>query len=651
MPWTSKDAKKHCKDCNPSKWVTIANSVLKKCKADPKATDCEGRAIRIANARAKMEESIMERLSGDDLIALAFADLEKELSNNKNDDEEEDETSIDERISSLMEAVANDDEVDADLRIEIVEFLESDEVDEDNLEELETYYQGHDNEEEGFDKSALETWKAPTKRKDVPKSHFFWPEKKKYPYRNKDGSVNCAGVLAAWKMAHGARSGKKAPSWLISKIKPHRDECIKKDDKKKKNEDTDRKISNKETYHLFASSETPITLEQKDGKTISTVHMLKTGKFEHPWWGVLEFDRKVFGTMIKNFKDGVPYGKIALDFRHMPERGAAAWVNKVFEKLKGKNGADLFFEVEWTPNGQLAVEEKSFLFTSIEFSESYKDNQTGKIYGPTILGGALTNRPFIKGLKPIAMSDDGSEILEFDEIEEVDDDMRTLKEIQEEIKTLNEAIGELKKAMGETPKPEHTDKLTELSTKLSEAITELDKLSKTVGNTEHIKELENKLKENEEKVASLTESHQKLLTERKRERRVAYEESVKTKMKEFKDVGVPPAMCQVAEEILLSDSADSIQVKIFEERPVKDGNGQTERVETNISFMQVVDKIFLALPDEAKVDTRVHGKSPTQSDMSNRLDIDGVEKYAKEHNLSFDDALIELDKQGKLSHD
>jgi hypothetical protein len=64
----------------------------------------------------------------------------------------------------------------------------------------------------------LESWKAPTKRKDVPASHFFDSKNKKYPYKNPDGSINCGGVLAAKRMAAGARSGKKATPAIQARI-------------------------------------------------------------------------------------------------------------------------------------------------------------------------------------------------------------------------------------------------------------------------------------------------------------------------------------------------------------------------------------------------------------------------------------------------
>ncbi len=59
MPWSVKDVDSKIKGLNPKQkvnWVKIANSALKSCQ-DNGGSDCEGRAIRIANAKAKGTQS------------------------------------------------------------------------------------------------------------------------------------------------------------------------------------------------------------------------------------------------------------------------------------------------------------------------------------------------------------------------------------------------------------------------------------------------------------------------------------------------------------------------------------------------------------------------------------------------------------------
>jgi len=55
MPWTKIEVERHIKglgDKQKEAWVKIANKALKDCQ-EKGGTDCEGRAIRIANAMAK----------------------------------------------------------------------------------------------------------------------------------------------------------------------------------------------------------------------------------------------------------------------------------------------------------------------------------------------------------------------------------------------------------------------------------------------------------------------------------------------------------------------------------------------------------------------------------------------------------------------
>lgn len=254
-------------------------------------------------------------------------------------------------------------------------------------------------------------WSAPTKRKDVPASHFFLPKEKKYPYRNPDGTVNCEGVLAAWKMAHGARSGKSAPASLIAKIRPYRDKCLK---KKASVDDFDDVEKYTREFDAPSNTFTTIsgTIALEDSKPYNyekekkvTIEVLREGKFQHPMYNLITFDSKIFSNFIRNFDDKVPQEHIAYDFRHQPDWGAAAWMKRLFQK-----GGKLFATVELTRRGYRALKDKEFLYFSTEYHDAYKDRETGKLYGPTILGGGLTNRPFIKGMAPVLMSEDGEEV-------------------------------------------------------------------------------------------------------------------------------------------------------------------------------------------------------------------------------------------------
>ena len=65
---------------------------------------------------------------------------------------------------------------------------------------------------------AIQLWTAPKKRSEIPSNHFLDQKNKKYPYKNKDGSINCGGLKAAYNYAKGARGAPKRPQ-IASKAK------------------------------------------------------------------------------------------------------------------------------------------------------------------------------------------------------------------------------------------------------------------------------------------------------------------------------------------------------------------------------------------------------------------------------------------------
>ena len=554
------------------------------------------------------------------------------------------------------------------------EFIESlSEVDEGSFEfdEMMVYAENH----------AYELWSAPTKRKDLPASHFFDPKNKKYPYRNPDGSVNCAGVMAAWKMAHGARSGKKASPGIVSRIKPYRDKCMK-SKSKKQSETLIRRFSFPVSEEMISDS---FELADKD-KPVN-VEILRKGRFKHPWWGILRFDDQFFNTLIRNFNSNIPQEEIAFDFQHRPELGAAAWVTKLFTS----NGS-LMASVNLTDNGRDAIKKKQFKYFSAEYTDDYveyhledEENEEGVIveketknsFGPCLLGGGLTNRPFIKGMKPVSLSEDG-QIIEFEEIEELDDDgfnfnlpeevdidmKKKLEDLQKEHDELKAQVVELKGKNDE----ESLKKLAEVEKNVEEIKEAIKKLQdggeKTLEDLQHdledakkaleaketeLKELSEKSEQKDEETKKLKEDVKALsddVTKLMKSNEVLQKEKHKSEMKEelhkFKEMGVFPATIEVLTPILLSEGAENFTVTLSE---IPEGKEKPE--EKKYTFVGVLNKIFSSIPKEY----RFSEDETTTVGEKTVLSVDDVQKYADEKKLSYSDALIALSKEGKIVED
>ena len=536
------------------------------------------------------------------------------------------------------------------------------------FEELETYLQ----------ENALLAWSAPTKRKDIPSSHFFDPKNKKYPYRNSDGSVNCSGVLAAWKMANGARSGKKADSKIISKIKPYRDRCLKqKNPKSKKQED----------FHRFSSPIPEISLDQiklADKDSIN-IQCLREGKFKHPWYGILDFNQKFFSDLIQNFEADIPNPEIAFDFKHMPDYGAAAWINKFF--IEDKN---LMANVSLTKRGKESIKDKEFRYFSIEYTDDYVEfefneelgedgkpieRETKISHGPTVLGGGLTNRPFIKGMLPVSLHE-GDEIEQIQLTEVKDEFQQSTKEVKESMeKTLEELQNEQKKIQDRIKELEDkgekssNEEMDTLIAKLDDISAEVKKLSeeKADGNEDSDDEasaktleeldttkkaLEAAKKALEDKddtvtklsddVKSLTDTVAKLMDSNKVLQEDKYRISVDKKLDDFRKLGAFPSTLKIIESIIFSDEAKKFSVTLSE------GEGEDKK-EVSKGFLDVIEDILASIPEEHRFTENETSESPrTPTGSAKELSMEEVEKYAKENEISLEEAIVHFSKEGLI---
>lgn len=136
-----------------------------------------------------------------------------------------------------------------------------------------------------------------------------------------------------------------------------------------------------------------------EGKTTSWVTLTRTGSFTDPRYGRFEITRDMLLSMVRNF-DAQTFGQdIYLDVNHNPGAGAAAKVLKL-----SIEGDRLRAQVEWTPYGLEAVQQKGYRYLSAEYHENYQDNEKGAYHGPTLVGAGLTVRPVIKRLDPVTLS-------------------------------------------------------------------------------------------------------------------------------------------------------------------------------------------------------------------------------------------------------
>jgi len=145
-------------------------------------------------------------------------------------------------------------------------------------------------------------------------------------------------------------------------------------------------------------------LSLADDSEGSWVHALPVGNYDHPIKGKLSFTLERISRFAENINNRIRGIDPDIDYDHKldPSKGnsAAGWVKKAEARHNG-----LWLFVEWTSKAKQAVRDREYRYFSSEFVPSWKDEKTGKEYQDVLLGGGLTNRPFVKDLVPINLSE------------------------------------------------------------------------------------------------------------------------------------------------------------------------------------------------------------------------------------------------------
>jgi len=142
-----------------------------------------------------------------------------------------------------------------------------------------------------------------------------------------------------------------------------------------------------------------------DEKIPSWIELAKVVTGTHRNYGEVKITKEDLDSMNKNFKDGVVGVDIMIDFDHAQSE-AAGWLK---ETKLSSGGETLLGLVKWTPKGSVSLSNKEFRYFSPEFNLNYVHPHSGKSHGPTLLGGGLVNRPFLKMDAIVEMSENSKQ--------------------------------------------------------------------------------------------------------------------------------------------------------------------------------------------------------------------------------------------------
>lgn len=149
----------------------------------------------------------------------------------------------------------------------------------------------------------------------------------------------------------------------------------------------------------------PLDLSE-DGKTGRVQIFPRVGTYQHPRYGELRVTPEFLAEVKKNFEGKVYQQELPLtiDLEHQSSlSGAAGWIQNI--EVDGQKGA--WATVEFNDRGKSLVSADAYRYFSPEYYDKWQDPASGKEYSNVLVGGALTNRPFFKGMEPVVVAAEG----------------------------------------------------------------------------------------------------------------------------------------------------------------------------------------------------------------------------------------------------
>jgi hypothetical protein len=130
---------------------------------------------------------------------------------------------------------------------------------------------------------------------------------------------------------------------------------------------------------------------------------MKVGEYDHAVYGKIDFTPEKLQQFADNAAAGVRGVDLAIDYDHSSVKTgnseAAGWIKQVkFE------GGVLKGLVEFTKTAAEKIRSKAYRYFSPEFVDKWID-PAGQEHKNVLFGGGLTNRPFLKNLLPINLSE------------------------------------------------------------------------------------------------------------------------------------------------------------------------------------------------------------------------------------------------------
>jgi phage I-like protein len=202
----------------------------------------------------------------------------------------------------------------------------------------------------------------------------------------------------------------------------------------------------------------------------SWIQIFPLGTYSHPGYGKIVFTEARVKNFVRNFNARVRGVDLDIDYDHKRfTEKAAGWIRELADR--GIDG--LWGLVEWTPAAKQSLSDGEYRYFSPEFSDSWVNPKTNQKYTDVLFGGAITNRPHLKDIQPINLSESG-QIEEGDNMDKVIQALSALLGVELSEEDSEEVVGQkLSEAVRGLQKPAVEEKAADKLQKLSETNPEI----------------------------------------------------------------------------------------------------------------------------------------------------------------------------------
>ncbi len=198
---------------------------------------------------------------------------------------------------------------------------------------------------------------------------------------------------------------------------------------------------------------------EDDRPDASWLQAFPVGEYTHEIYGKIKMTVERARNMASNVIRKVRGIDIAIDYGHDSGGEAAGWVTSAEARHDG-----LWLFVEWTKEAATAIREGKYRYFSPEYMDKWKHPQSGDEFTDVVLGGGLTNRPFLKNIMPVNLSEIEKAIEQGGGgMEELLKKLREALKLGEDVEedAILEALSEALQPKPEEKKPEPVETLSE----------------------------------------------------------------------------------------------------------------------------------------------------------------------------------------------